>query len=195
MKIKGRFVLLCFLATPSCTLTRHSEVKPHMFDGALGELTKHYEAIQVGKTTWPDLEAAGFRFGDSNVKIVSGAEAVKMIFGDNVFQGLVRNPDQLDAFLSGFNPYRLVVIPHEDVTEKSDLIYFSSRAAHRYGHNIKFLVVLKDDMVVYKTESLEHLDENELERAFGLGLLRLLGLVSSEIDKGRNIAATPDALK
>lgn len=199
VKASWRFVLLCFLATPACTLTRHSEAKPHMFldkehpEAQLASLDAQYESVVVGKTTWADLGEAGFQFGDSNVRIVSGAEAVKIIFGENVFQGLVRNPDQLDVFLSEFNPYRLVLIPHKDVSEKSDLIYFSEMASHRFGHDIKFTIVLKDDLVVYKTKSIEHMDEHELEKAFGLGFLRFLGLVSGEIDKGRKIGGATDA--
>lgn len=174
--IRAVMVLECFLAL-GCTLTKYDAKKPQMFEENLEALRERYEGIKINETTWGELEASGFRFGDSNIRIVPGADAVRVIFGENVFQGVVRSPEQLDAFLKEFSAYKLIIIPHKDLNELTDRFYFSTKETWTKGHDIKFLLVFKDSTVVYKAKDVTFVDEYQLRSAFGQGILDLLGLV------------------
>lgn len=169
-------ILMCF-SFLGCTLTKYDSKKPKMFDENFEAMRQEYDEIKIGEATWGKLEASGFKFGDSNVRIVPGADAVRVIFGENVFQGVVRNPEQLDAFLKEFSGYRLVIIPHKDLTEHTDRFYFSTKETDIKGHDIKFLLIFKGETVVYKAKDVTFVDEYQMRSAFGQGILDLLGLV------------------
>ncbi len=181
------------LTLAGCTLTTREQKLPKMFADNLATLTARYDQIAVGVTTWSAIERIGFSFRDSNAIIRPGAEAIKVVFGENAFQGSITSPEKIDALLREANPFKLVVIPHKDITVLSDRFYFSEKESFRTGHDVRFVLVFKDDLVVYKARESQFFDEYALRKAFGQGIVDLLTFTREATDFPN--PKTPDALK
>lgn len=184
MKLDGRFaILLYFLIFFSCgcRITKYDSKKTKMFDGDLEKLTAAFETVKVGESRESLIER-GFQFaGDSNIQVVSGPLAARLRLGDNVFQGRIGSGEAFSEVVSDLHSYELVVIPHRDITEKIDRIYFTRQDLYRWGHDVKFILMFKGGpegkLVVDLAKESEFIDEYRYDKAWAQGILAFFGLV------------------
>ena len=173
----GRLLMLFFcLLIAGCRFTDKDITKPKMFGGDFEALKQAFERIEDQKTTWQDLVEWGFDFNDSNIEDVDGPDAIRFVFPDTVFQGAVKSGEQLEALIQDLDRYRVVAIPHVDLTERRDRIYFTSRETVTVGHDARFTILFEDGVVKYHTKKIRSADRYRLAKAWGQGVLEFIGL-------------------
>jgi len=178
-----RVAFVCFvLLFAGCTITRTNNVTSGLFDDDPEVLLEKYKLIIPYQTSVSGLKEIGFDLNAPNVKQVPGAEAIKLIFGSNVFQGAVDSPEDIDKLLAELNQYNLIIFPHKDVAQYEDRFYFSRKETHEKGITVNIFIVLKNNQVVYCAKDIEKIDRHQAEKAFAEGVLKLLGKLSDGRD-------------
>lgn len=175
-----RFVILslCVFSLFGCTITRTDNTTSGLFNNDPEIMLEKYKLIVPYQTSADGLKAIGFDLNAPNVKQVPGAEAIKLIFGSNIFQGAVGSPGDIDKLLAELNQYNLIIFPHRDVNNYEDRFYFSRKDTYEKGITINVFIVLKNNQVVYCAKDIERIDKHQAEKAFAEGLIRLLSKAS-----------------
>lgn len=157
--------------------TRKDVVKTGLFENDPQKLLMAYQQVKDGQTT-EEVSKLGFKLDSPNVKQALGVDAIKMILGDNVFQSamtnIMQNPESLRKALAELSPYKLYVIPYQNITTVSDRFYINRQDTKRNGKNYQIFIAFKDDKVVYRSNSLLEIQESTSEDAFMKGLFDLL---------------------
>ncbi len=174
-----RVALACLvLSLIGCTITRTNNVAMGLFNNDPKVMIEKYKLIVPYQTSANGLKEIGFDLDAPNVKQVPGAEAIKLIFGSNVFQGAVDSPEDIDKLLAELNQYNLIIFPHKDVNSYEDRFYFSRKETHEEGIMINVFIVLKNNQVVYCAKDIERIDRHQAEKAFAEGVIKLLSKAS-----------------
>lgn len=174
-----RIMLVCvIIMLAGCTITRTNNATTGLFDNDPEAMLEKYKLIIPYQTSAAGLKEIGFDVNAKNVKQVPGAEAIKLIFGSNVFQGAVDSPDDIDKLLAELNQYNLVIFPHRDVNNYEDRFYFSKKETYEKGVAINVFIVLKNNQVVYCAKDIERIDRYQAEKAFAEGIIKLLSKAS-----------------
>ena len=152
-----------------CTSIRNENRTTGLFEDDLDVLTHKYQEVKVGKTTIRDLERAGWNFRIQNVERAQGAEALRNILGDNLFQGAGSSPEKLENLFSVLVGYESLVVPYISVTKLDH--YRAGRTEHfPKGTEGRIIFLLRDGLVVYKAENLTGVDRSEIDTGFAQGL-------------------------
>ncbi|MDP3901781.1 MAG: hypothetical protein Q8Q37_02305 [bacterium] len=176
-------IMICLPFITGCTSTNHAITQTGLFDNDLDKMMLAYRQIEYGQTTKVDLENLGFDFEAVNVTHYSGPEAMREIFGDQMFNSVFNNAEsdvvlEMDCMLIDFNRYEMYSVPYVDMVTKSDRFYFSEKKNSRKGVEVHLSLVLKDKTVVYAGDRRVRVDEKGADSAFAAGLFDAVGDVS-----------------
>ncbi|PIR89095.1 MAG: hypothetical protein COU07_02600 [Candidatus Harrisonbacteria bacterium CG10_big_fil_rev_8_21_14_0_10_40_38] len=181
---KAYFALIAVFSVCSCTVTDHERKFPKSCEGDLDAIKDRFSLVKNGETTEEDLRALGFVFEDDNIRTIPGPGAMKTLFSNEAFQGLLGGLGKaINSDLWGeYSSLRLIIIPHKDITTTEDIIYINHKLSTRIGHNFRFILVFKDDVVIYHDSDGTFFDESRDKSAFLLGLWTLLGITRDNFE-------------
>lgn len=175
MRILILSLVACSLFVGSgCTTTKTEFVRTGLFGDDLQKMMDAFDAIEQGKTTKQELEAAGFIYDSPNVKVLPGAQGMREIFGEQCFDTAMRDKNNVEPLLEELSHYEMVIFPLKEVIEREDRFYFSTQDKFTVGRDDELVFVLKDGKVIYKAPRLEKIDRHESEHAFAEGLFKLV---------------------
>ena len=182
--MKHLFLATIFVYLCGCTATDHERKLPKSCKGDLDAIKEKFSEIQNGKTTQDDLESLGFVFEDDNIRTIPGPGAMKTLFSNEAFQGVLSDVRALldNNIWEGYNSIRLVIIPHRDIEKTEDIIYINRKKNTRFGHDFRFILVFQNSVVIYHDEDGTFFDENRDKSAFLLGLWTLLGITRDNFE-------------
>ncbi len=157
--------------------TRKDVVKTGLFKNDPQKLLAAYQQVADGQTV-EEVVNLGFKLDSPNVRQAVGVDAIKMMLGDNVFQSamsnIMQNPESLRKALAELSPYKLYIIPYQNIITVSDRFYINRQDTKRDGKSYQIFIAFKDDKVVYRSNSLLEIQESTSEDAFMKGLFDLL---------------------
>ncbi len=144
--------------------TKVDRVKLELFDGNREKLRTAFQKIEKSKTTENELKEMGFVFDSKNIEVYRGASAFRVLFGPDVFRdGQI---SVIERSLPELDRYALIVVPWKDVTEVSSRVYWNKKQTTSVGWDISFTIMLKDGVVVYKSD--KAVDYNTFKSEFSL---------------------------
>ncbi|MEK7192024.1 MAG: hypothetical protein AAB646_00720 [Patescibacteria group bacterium] len=169
--------LLCF---SNCTIIREDIRKTGLFGDDLEKMMAAYQEIRPDQTTREDLERIGFKLkGVSNVEQSVGSDAIKAMFGSNVFQSAGTDKAKVDEFMSSMNDYEMFLIPFRDIVTTTDRIYWSRRDMFREGKDAAIIIIFKGNKVIFRGKRSVDIKEKVSDYAFGQGFLELIEKVAT----------------
>lgn len=144
-----------------------------------GELIRAFilrtATVQIGTTRFEDLSNLGLDPRGANVGVHPGAQGRKWILGTDNVQIQLSAPSQTAEYLAEDSRYLTVVYPLLNTRKIEDRIYFSEHASRREGAELTYVVILYDGLVKRSFfVGVETLDEREVRRAFGQGVVEIL---------------------
>lgn len=172
--------LFFLLTLPGCVVTREDDMRTGLFENNIRELIKAFDKTKHGQTK-EEIERLGFNFSAYNIKSLPGVDALREIYGEEGWREILRGiswsaenaAERNDKILEAFNAYVLYIIPYRLVITKEDRIYLNKKEIKIKGDDLTIKFLFKKDKLIYKTHSYVRLDEEKVEKAFLLGLIKL----------------------
>lgn len=142
--------------------------------------------IESGKTTIYDFQKIGLNInpedlkkrrlpeGVKNVLIVPGEQILKIIYGQEFFQGAGTDPDKIEKLNEFTNSQFGLIFTEEDIfnkTTKYDIGVYSKTTGNRQGPNYAYALLIKGAVVVKVSPMIELIDVPLSESRIGYDLL------------------------
>lgn len=153
--------------------------KTGLFNDSLADMMIAYQKIQPDLTTRQDLNEIGFKIDKaSNIEQSVGPDAIRAMFGPNVFQSAGTDKTKIDEFMKSMNDYEMFTVPYRDVITTTDRFYWSRKDMIREGKDAAVIIVLKGEVVIFRGKRYLDIKEKVSDYAFGQGFIDLLERVA-----------------
>ncbi|OGY64507.1 MAG: hypothetical protein A3I24_04015 [Candidatus Harrisonbacteria bacterium RIFCSPLOWO2_02_FULL_41_13b] len=179
MKVISRLVgLSLFLLIPiGCVSRDFKSVKTGILNDDPNALLAVGSKIELGVTSRADLEAQGFNFSAPNVQFIKGKDAFRYLLSKKFFKTvrflggvLVEKP--IDGVLESLENYQLYLILNKEVLKVKDKIYLSTKNEWLEMNELLFILMFKDDKVVYYGWGQSRVNRLATQYSFLGGILR-----------------------
>ena len=153
MKILALVVVLLSAAAVGCTSTSVSSIETGLFENDPDKLVDAHDRLEQERLrgnviTRKDVMTMGFNLTAPNVAELQGPDALKRIYGDQVFR-VAGDVEKMDTNLQQFARYRCYSIPYQWLETTADRMYISEVEVIRKGVQVQVRLLFNGDTLCY----------------------------------------------